>query len=134
MTNGVRTYRAILCNRVTIPRITAYKVRLLAKAGEPWPPKQITKEEARNIVLSSDSYQTTFKRYSKWWEDTVGTPLSNITIDVEEKSFPDNIDRWWVITRNEDGDPDVRTQAIISSYGVDKLTRQIYLYTTQKEF
>ena len=37
--NGDYTYTAVLGNRITVPRITAYEISLLAKRGEPWPPK-----------------------------------------------------------------------------------------------
>lgn len=134
ITNGDHTYRTIFGHLVTIPKITAYEITILAKKGEPWPPKVISREEAVNIVLNSNTYKTSYEKYAAWWNERYGTSLDNVSVEVSNGLIYDGINGWWVTTINNDGDPDVRTQEIISSYGVDKLTGKIYIYNNAEGF
>lgn len=134
VTNGERSYRAVLGNRITIPRISVYEARVLAKAGEPWPPpKQVTADEARDIVVASSAYKASLERYTEWWNQTHKT-LFSIEFSVAEFTHPDGVPRWSVTAHNPIADPEVRTAATICTYIVDKASGQIYHYNNSEGF
>lgn len=133
VTNGERSYRAVLGNRITIPRISVYEARVLAKAGEPWPPPELTADDALNRVIASQSYEDSLERYMEWWSSQGGTAFT-IEFSVGESAHPDGVVRWWVDAINPQADPDVRTAVVITTHIVDKHTGRIYQYNNSEGF
>jgi hypothetical protein len=127
ITNGTRTYLTVLGNEVTVPCITTYEIGLLYKTGQKL--RQITQSEAEAMVMDS-SYQTErLEQYGDWWKEFSGLELNRIMVSATKSSFPDGVQRWQVTTRNPEGDPDVRTQYVISSILVDECFGEMFIYS-----
>lgn len=96
-------------------------------AFSPVQAKQLSKEEAKNILTSSDKFKAYIESKNTWWKNKTGNEL-DYSLNFRNVSEIGE-DKYFINVSNINGDPKVRTSVNLINFVIDANTEELFFYS-----
>lgn len=92
--------------------------------------KQLSEEEAKNILTSSDKFKAYIESENRRWKRKTGNDL-DYSLNFKDVDLVDD-DMYWINVKNNNGDPNVKTSVSLINFIVDSNTGELFFYSNME--
>lgn len=103
---------------------------VLSILSAPIQAKQLSEEEAKNILTSSDKFKVYIESENRRWKRKTGNNL-DYSFNFKDVDLVDD-DMYWINVKNNNGDPNVRTSVSLINFIVDSNTGELFFYSNME--